>query len=115
MCSFPFRSPAGSKLRPICWRTWARPSPLGRTGLVRWGEEVPTEEIAEVLRLVPEDRILVRERHVFVDEKPVQPTISHIPMQVAGGTDIAMPGTGTFIRVHDGTHLLINTAKNDLG
>lgn len=90
-------------------------SPLGRTGLVHGGAEVPTEEIAEALRLVREDTILVRQRHTFVGEKPVQPATSHIPMQVAGGTDIAMPGTGTFIRVHDGTHLLTSTAKNDLG
>ena len=65
-----------------------------RTELVRWGEEVPTEEIAEILRLTPEDTVLVRKRHMFADEKPVQLAISHIPIQVSGGTDIAMPDTG---------------------
>lgn len=65
-----------------------------RTELVRWGEEAPSEEISEVLQLAPEDTVLVRKRHMFADEKPVQLAISHIPMQVAGSTEIAMPDTG---------------------
>lgn len=65
-----------------------------RTELVRWSEEVPTEEVAEVLRLSPDDTVLVRRRHMFADDKPVQLAISHIPMRVAGSTEIAMPDTG---------------------
>lgn len=65
-----------------------------RTELVYWGEETPPERIAEVLRLGPEDTVLMRKRHMFADDKPVQMAISHIPMSVAGSTDIAMPDTG---------------------
>lgn len=65
-----------------------------RTELVRWCEEAPTEEVAEALRLTSEDTVLVRRRHMFADEKPVQLAISHIPMQIAGSTEIAMPDTG---------------------
>lgn len=65
-----------------------------RTELVHWGEENPPDIIVEALQLTPAEAVLVRKRHMFADDKPVQLAISYIPMQVAGSAEIAMPDTG---------------------
>ncbi|WP_017587083.1 GntR family transcriptional regulator [Nocardiopsis ganjiahuensis] len=65
-----------------------------RTELVSWGAETFPEGIAEALELDPGTRGLVRKRHMFADDKPVQLATSYIPMDVAGSVDIAMPDTG---------------------
>jgi GntR family transcriptional regulator len=65
-----------------------------RTELVRWGAEEAPENIAEALALDAPARVLVRRRHMFADDKPIQLATSYIPMEVAGSADIAMPDTG---------------------
>ena len=37
---------------------------------------------------------LIRKRHMFADERPVQLATSYIPMSIAGAVDIAYPDTG---------------------
>lgn len=65
-----------------------------RTELARWGEEPPPEEIAGALELSAADTVLVRRRHMFADDRPIQLATSYIPMEIAGSAEIAMPDTG---------------------
>jgi GntR family transcriptional regulator len=67
-----------------------------RTELVRWGVEPASDEIAGILEMDPESQgqVLVRRRHMFADEMPVQLATSYVPLDVAGSADLAMPDTG---------------------
>lgn len=65
-----------------------------RTELVEVGEVEPPPDIAEALRLDEADRALIRKRHMYAEDKPVQIATSYIPMDVAGSVEIAMPDTG---------------------
>lgn len=65
-----------------------------RTELVEVAAVIPPPEIAEVLHLDEADQTLVRRRHMYAHDKPVQMAISYIPMKYAGGTDLALPDTG---------------------
>ncbi|SHK20278.1 GntR family transcriptional regulator [Nocardiopsis flavescens] len=51
-------------------------------------------DIAEVLKLDEGEQTLLRKRHMYAEDKPVQIAASYIPMSVAGSVDIAMPDTG---------------------
>lgn len=83
-------NPSGSTYAEELSKAGVKP----RTELVHWGAAEPPSEIAEVLRLVEGEETLVRKRHMFAEEKPVQIATSYIPMSVAGSVDIAMPDTG---------------------
>lgn len=65
-----------------------------RTELVRWGAESAPEDIAEVLELGSTAQVVVRRRHMYADDKPIQLATSYIPLDIAGSVDIAMPDTG---------------------
>lgn len=83
-------NPRGSTYADELTRSGVSP----RTELVHWGAVEPPADIAEVLQLDEGDETLVRKRHMFADDKPVQIATSYIPMSVAGSVDIAMPDTG---------------------
>jgi GntR family transcriptional regulator len=51
-------------------------------------------EIADMLRIQPEDPVVRRTRHMFASDRPVQLATSYIPLAVAGSEDIALPDTG---------------------
>lgn len=65
-----------------------------RTELVVCDAVDAPADIAEVLRLEESERALLRKRHMYAEDKPVQIAASYIPMSVAGSVDIAMPDTG---------------------
>ncbi|MEV4672143.1 GntR family transcriptional regulator [Actinomadura sp. NPDC049382] len=54
----------------------------------------PPRSVAERLELPAGERVLIRKRHMFADEHPVQVAASYTPMTVAGSEDIAFPDTG---------------------
>jgi GntR family transcriptional regulator len=64
------------------------------TELVEAGPALPPGEIAEVFGLGEADECVIRRRHMFADDTPIQIAISYIPMKVAGSPDIAFPDTG---------------------
>jgi GntR family transcriptional regulator len=74
-------------------------------GLHKVGMAPRTELVqAEVIALPPEiarhlgraegAEALIRKRHMFADDRPVQLAASYIPLEVAGGADLAFPDTG---------------------
>lgn len=64
------------------------------TELVEVGEVDPPADIAQIFGLDEHERVLIRRRHMFADDVPIQIAISYIPMQYAGSVDLAMPDTG---------------------
>lgn len=54
----------------------------------------PPPDVANRLNLVDGELTLIRKRHMFADERPVQLATSYIPMSIAGAVDIAYPDTG---------------------
>lgn len=54
----------------------------------------PPPDVANRLNLVDGELTLIRKRHMFADERPVQLATSYIPMSVAGDVNIAYPDTG---------------------
>lgn len=65
-----------------------------RTELVVCGAVDAPADIAEVLHLVEHEQALLRKRHMYAEDKPVQIAASYIPMSVAGSVDIAVPDVG---------------------
>lgn len=65
-----------------------------RTELVQAEALIPPPVLAERLCLAPGEQALVRKRHMFADDRPVQLAASYIPLNVAGGPDLAFPDTG---------------------
>lgn len=65
-----------------------------RTELVEVAAIDSPEQIARHLDLAGGEQVLLRKRHMFADERPVQVAASYIPMDVAGSTEIAFPDTG---------------------
>lgn len=65
-----------------------------RTDLVQLDAIDPPESIGALLDLPQGAQVLVRKRHMFADDRPVQVAASYIPMDVAGSTEIAAPDTG---------------------
>ncbi|WP_304452651.1 GntR family transcriptional regulator [Nocardiopsis sp. YSL2] len=65
-----------------------------RTELVVCDAVEAPADIAQVLRLDESEQALLRKRHMYAEDKPVQIAASYIPMSVAGSVDIAMPDTG---------------------
>lgn len=54
----------------------------------------PPANVAERLELPAGALTLIRKRHMFADERPVQLAASYTPMHIAGSADIAFPDTG---------------------
>ncbi|MEU3017164.1 GntR family transcriptional regulator [Nocardiopsis sp. NPDC007018] len=65
-----------------------------RTELVACEAVNAPADIAEHLGLAESEQALLRKRHMYAEEKPVQIAASYIPMSVAGSVDIAMPDVG---------------------
>ncbi|WP_433247676.1 GntR family transcriptional regulator [Actinomadura nitritigenes] len=65
-----------------------------KTELKQVEEIDPPDEVATRLDLPEGEKTLIRKRHMFADERPVQLAASYIPMSIAGGVDIAFPDTG---------------------
>lgn len=54
----------------------------------------PPASVARHLGLGEDGETLMRKRHMFADDRPVQLATSYIPLSVAGGVDLAFPDTG---------------------
>jgi GntR family transcriptional regulator len=54
----------------------------------------PPARVAERLRMGEGEQTLIRKRHMFADNRPVQFAASYIPLPIAGGVDLAFPDTG---------------------
>lgn len=72
----------------------ARAGRTSRTELVVCDSVDAPAAIADVLRLDGSEQVLLRKRHMYAQDKPVQIAASYIPMSVAGGVDLALPDTG---------------------
>ncbi|WP_405086426.1 GntR family transcriptional regulator [Microbispora sp. NBC_01389] len=56
---------------------------------------VPAPAVAaERLGISENDPVVMRKRHMFVGDRPVQLATSYIPLTIAGGEEIALPDTG---------------------
>jgi GntR family transcriptional regulator len=64
------------------------------TTLIELDEVDPPAEIAELLGLDEGERTVIRRRHMWADDVPVQIAISYIPIRYAGNKDLALPDTG---------------------
>lgn len=64
------------------------------TELVQAESIKPPASVARRLDLGDDGQTLIRKRHMFADERPVQIAASYIPMSVAGGVELAFPDTG---------------------
>ncbi|GAB3452652.1 GntR family transcriptional regulator [Streptomonospora sediminis] len=82
--------PSGSSYAEELAKSGLKP----HTELVQCEAVLPPPDIAEVLDLAEADETLVRKRQMFAGSRPIQLATSYIPMDVAGGVDIAMPDTG---------------------
>ncbi|SNR97204.1 transcriptional regulator, GntR family [Haloechinothrix alba] len=65
-----------------------------RTELVQAEIVTPPTEVAKHLGLSEGEQALIRKRHMYADERAVQIAASYIPLDVAGGPEIAFPDTG---------------------
>lgn len=65
-----------------------------RTGLVQAEVIDPPATVAEQLGLPVGEQVLIRKRHMFAGDRPVQLATSYIPVQVAGSVELAFPDTG---------------------
>jgi len=65
-----------------------------RTDLVQAEAVYPPAAIARRLDMRNDEQALIRKRHMFADERPVQLAASYIPLSIAGSVDLAFPDTG---------------------
>lgn len=65
-----------------------------RTELVQAELIDPPVVVAKRLGLTEGDQTLIRKRHMFAGERPVQLAASYIPLGIAGSVDLAFPDTG---------------------
>jgi GntR family transcriptional regulator len=65
-----------------------------RTELVQAEAIDPPVDVAKRLELPAGEMTLIRKRHMFADDRPVQWAASYTPMSVAGSVDTAFPDTG---------------------
>jgi GntR family transcriptional regulator len=64
------------------------------TDLVEVGAVPPPAQIAELFGLGEAEEVLIRRRHMYADDTPIQIATSYIPMSFAGSVDLALPDTG---------------------
>jgi GntR family transcriptional regulator len=62
--------------------------------LVEVGPVIPPPEIAERLRLQPEDQALIRRRQMYAAGQPMQLATSYVPWLFAGGTQMVDQDSG---------------------
>lgn len=65
-----------------------------RTDLVQAEVVDPPPTVAKHLGIAGGEQTLIRKRHMFADDRPVQLASSYIPIAIAGSPDIAFPDTG---------------------
>jgi GntR family transcriptional regulator len=65
-----------------------------RTELVQAEAIKPPAVIARRLDIGNNEEVLIRKRHMFADERPVQLAASYIPLPIAGSVQLAFPDTG---------------------
>lgn len=65
-----------------------------RTQLVSVTTEPAPEGVAERLAIPKGDPVVVRLRHMFASDRPVQLAASYLPVSVAGSEQIALPDVG---------------------
>jgi GntR family transcriptional regulator len=65
-----------------------------RTELVQAEVIKPPANVVRHLGLSDGDQTLIRKRHMFADERPVQIAASYIPLSIAGSVDLPFPDTG---------------------
>lgn len=85
-----------------------------RTDLVQVEVVSAPSGIAQLLAVGADEPVLVRKRHMFADERPVQIATSYIPMTYAGGVEIAMPDTGPsgmYRRLKERGHAVVRFAE----
>lgn len=83
-------SPGGSAFADELRRSGLTP----RTELVKLDVVDPPPEIAELFGLDEGEQTLIRQRHMYGDDVPIQVATSYIPMRYAGSKDLALPDTG---------------------
>lgn len=83
-------NPSGSAFAEELRRSGLTP----RTELVRLDVIDPPAEIAEMFRLDEGEQAVIRQRHMFGDDVPIQVATSYIPIRYAGSKDLALPDTG---------------------
>lgn len=65
-----------------------------RTELIQAEAVEPPPDVVRCLELPAGELTLIRKRHMFADDHPVQVAASYTPMSVAGSADVAFPDTG---------------------
>jgi GntR family transcriptional regulator len=83
-------NPGGSAYAEEMRRSGLTPS----TKLVELDEVAPPPQIAELFGLDDGEQTIIRRRHMFADDIPIQIAISYIPLRYAGSKDLALPDTG---------------------
>jgi GntR family transcriptional regulator len=76
---------------------------------IKVSEEVPPADIAERLKLMPGDTVVVRDRRYLANNEPVETAVSYIPADLARDTPIIEqdPGPGgIYARLEDNGHIL---------
>lgn len=75
-----------------------------RTELVELATVPVPAAIAERLDIAEDEPVIMRKRHMFASDRPVQLATSYIPLAIAGSEDIAIPDigpTGLYHRLGD--------------
>jgi GntR family transcriptional regulator len=65
-----------------------------RTELAELGSVTPPPEMAERLNLQPDERALIRRRHMYASDQPMQLATSYVPWTIAEGTQMTEPDSG---------------------
>jgi GntR family transcriptional regulator len=65
-----------------------------RSELIEVGPVVAPGDVAEALHLGAEDVALIRKRHMYASDVPVQLATSYVPWTIAGGTRLTEADTG---------------------
>lgn len=59
----------------------------------------PPADVARRLDITEDEQTLIRKRHMFADERPVQIASAYYPLPVAGEIELAYPDTGPIERL----------------
>jgi GntR family transcriptional regulator len=65
-----------------------------RSELVKVGQIRPPADVATALALAPNEDVLIRKRHMYAADTPVQLATSYIPWSIAEGTQLQQTDTG---------------------
>lgn len=123
--SFVLEAPAARRVRRVPARgdgsgsafadETREPGLAPRAELVRVEAADAPSAVAECLGIPPGDGVLLRERHMFADERPVQMATSYIPLSVAGGVELAHPDAepaGIYRRLAERGHRVVRFSED---